>query len=350
MHKEFMLLALAQAKLGRGGCAPNPSVGAVAVHHNRVIAEAWHQGAGLPHAERLALKQIAQSITEVTLYVTLEPCNHWGLTPPCVDAIIAHRIQRVVYAYTDPNPQVAAQDTPSLLRAKGIDVIHYPLPEIEQFYTSYAYWVRTRRPWVTVKIAQTLDGKIAGYQGNRIPISNEVCSEFTHQQRNQTDVILTTARTLLQDNPLLNARIAGRAPGSKPLAILDSHLSVTPNLNALKHAKRVHIYFDEAQQVTQPNPAWQYTPVSCAQQRLDLDAVLDHLGRLGYHDVWVEAGARLFSELHRAQLVNRTYIYVAAKSMGDIGLSLYTDDLGFDKATSIAWQVMDDNAMLTLEW
>ena len=311
MHKEFMLLALAQAKLGRGGCAPNPSVGAVAVHHNRVIAEAWHQGAGLPHAERLALKQIAQSITEVTLYVTLEPCNHWGLTPPCVDAIIAHRIQRVVYAYTDPNPQVAAQDTPSLLRAKGIDVIHYPLPEIEQFYTSYAYWVRTRRPWVTVKIAQTLDGKIAGYQGNRIPISNEVCSEFTHQQRNQ---------------------------------------SVTPNLNALKHAKRVHIYFDEAQQVTQPNPAWQYTPVSCAQQRLDLDAVLDHLGRLGYHDVWVEAGARLFSELHRAQLVNRTYIYVAAKSMGDIGLSLYTDDLGFDKATSIAWQVMDDNAMLTLEW
>ncbi len=350
MHKEFMLLALAQAKLGRGFCSPNPSVGAVAVHHNRVIAEAWHQGAGLPHAEQLVLKQLAQSSTEVTLYVTLEPCNHWGRTPPCVDAIIAQGIERVVYAYTDPNPHVMAQDTPSLLRAKGIEVIHHSLPEIDQFYQSYAHWMRTQRPWVTVKIAQTLDGKIAGYQGHRIPISNEVCSEFTHQQRHQSDVILTTARTLLQDNPLLNARIAGCPPGSKPLAILDSNLKVTSKLKATQHAKQVHIYHDEAQQVIQPNPAWQYISVSRVQQRLDLDAMLDHLGSLGYHDVWVEAGAGLFGELHRAQLVNRTYIYVAAKSMGDIGLSLYTDDLGIDKAQTIAWQIMGDNAMLTLEW
>ena len=218
MHKEYLLSALEQAKLGRGLCAPNPSVGAIAVQHDKIIAKAWHPGAGLPHAEQILLTRMPPSCQDVTLYVTLEPCNHWGRTPPCVDAIIAHKIKRVVYAYADPNPVVSVNNSPKILAEHGIEVLHFPLPEIDRFYQSYHHWLLTHKPWVTVKIAQSLDGHIAGSQGVRVSISNSACSGFTHKQRKDSDVILTTSRTILQDNPLLTARLPGQEPVSKPIA------------------------------------------------------------------------------------------------------------------------------------
>ena len=187
MHKEYLLSALEQAKLGRGICAPNPSVGAVAVCQDQILAKAWHPGAGQPHAEQVLLSRMPPLCQDVTLYVTLEPCNHWGRTPPCVDAIIAYGIKRVVYAYADPNPVVSTNNTPKILADHGIEVIHYPLAEIDAFYQSYTHWLATRKPWVTVKIAQSLDGHIAGPKGTRISISNSKCAQFTQKktQRNR---------------------------------------------------------------------------------------------------------------------------------------------------------------------
>jgi diaminohydroxyphosphoribosylaminopyrimidine deaminase/5-amino-6-(5-phosphoribosylamino)uracil reductase len=181
MHEQFLLVALEQAWLGRGFCAPNPSVGAVAVQNGKIIAQAWHQSAGKPHAEQLVLSQLPTNQNDITLYVTLEPCNHWGKTPPCVDAIIQYGIKRVVYAYSDPNPVVAANKTPHLLEQHGIEVVHHPLPVINDFYHSYRHWSTTKRPFLTAKMAQTFDGKIAGPEGERVTLSNSLCSEFTHK-------------------------------------------------------------------------------------------------------------------------------------------------------------------------
>lgn len=349
MHKEYMLSALEQAQLGRGFCAPNPSVGAVAVSQNRIIAKAYHSGAGLPHAEQLLIQQLPPGSSSITLYVTLEPCNHWGRTPPCVDAIIACGIQRVIYAYTDPNPLVSANHTPKILREHGIEVIHYPLAEIDQFYQSYHYWLQTQKPWLTVKIAQTLDGCIAGSTGQRLAISNARCAEFTHQQRQATDIILTTSRTILQDDPQFTAR-RGDQVVAKELAILDSQLQIPETMMALQLAKKSHIFYNETLPQPEDSPTRIYHPCKMQGAQLDLAAVMTQLGDLGYHDVWVEAGRKLFMALHQENLVNRTHIYIAPDVLGAQGMNLFTEKWPITPAKSHHWQVLGDNGVLTLEW
>lgn len=350
MHKEYLLSALEQAQFGRGLCAPNPSVGAIAVQDGQIIAKAWHPGAGLPHAEQILVTRIPPSCQDVTLYVTLEPCNHWGRTPPCVDVIIAHKIKRVVYAYADPNPIVSVNHSPQILAEHGIEVIHYPLPEIDRFYQSYHHWLLTHKPWVTVKTAQSLDGHIAGLDGARVAISNSWCSEFTHQQRKVSDVILTTSRTILQDNPFFTVRLPDQELLSKPIAVLDSQLRLPQEVQALRLAKQGLIYYAETSPLKYQLANCNYYPMSVQAGYMDLTAVLAHLGSLGYHDVWVEAGSQLFGALHRAGLVNRTYIYIAPTILGKSGLSLYANMASFAEAKTLSWEIMDDNVILTIDW
>lgn len=348
MHKRFLLAALDQAWLGRGICAPNPSVGAVAVHNEQIIAQSWHRGAGSPHAEQLLLEKLPKNLLGVTLYVTLEPCNHWGKTPPCVDAIIQYGIERVVYAYRDPNPLIVANNTPDLLQQSGIDVLHYPLAEVDAFYQSYSYWTITKKPWVTVKMAQTMDGKIAGAQGKQVPISNASCAEFTHQKRLHSDAILTTVRTVNQDNPSLNVRLSNTSV-AKPVAIIDSRGTLNPKAKLLTTAKHCHIYHDENHQIDAlPNCFYHSMPTNKGQ--LDLEAIIRHLGSLGYHDVWVEAGGKLFTALHQARLVNKTFLYIAPSILGQEALSAYQQPDIFNHASNITWQAMGNNVIASLDW
>lgn len=385
MHKQYLLAALEQALLGRGLCAPNPSVGAVAVENHSIIAKAWHRGAGTPHAEQLLLPTLPADKGDVTLYVTLEPCNHHGRTPPCVDAIIRYGVKRVIYAHRDPNPVVLSGNTPERLRQHGIEVLQVNVPEIAAFYQSYDYWTATGKPWVTAKIAQTFDGKIAGVRQERLALSNDACAEFTHQQRLAADVILTTAKTVQQDNPWLNARVDG-AIHAKTIAILDTNLTLPLDLNVFKTAKQCHIFHDAAlgKQVDEGNRFYHGIKTSqdtCApkstfrglsaefmdpvdkprgvgfgeprrvsfQQTLDLAEVISHLGKLGYHDVWVEAGGTLFSALHHKQLVNRTYVYLVPKTLGPLATPAYVDDV-LTQPLAVYWQPMGDNLIAQLEW
>ncbi len=327
-----MQAALKQAWLGRGVAAPNPAVGAVAVTDGRIIAQASHPGMGHPHAEQLLFQQLPDNCSNITLYVTLEPCNHWGRTPPCVEGVISRRFKQVVYGYRDPNPIVASNDTPKQLSACGIDVLHYPLPEIDTFYASYAFWVQTGRPWVTVKMAQSLDGKIAGKNGERVQLSNAACAEFTHKARLHTDVILTTARTIQQDNPLLNARIGSNVI-SKPIAVLDRQKQLPPAAYIHTTAKSLQLFHG--------------APDAC---EIDLKAVLDDLGQTGYHDVWVEAGGLLFSALHREKLVQRTILYIVPVQLGDEATPLYHGDRLLEGAEKVTCDALDDNFKLTLDW
>lgn len=350
MHKQFLLAALEQAWFGRGICAPNPSVGAVAVQHGKIIAQACHRGAGTPHAEVLLLAQLPANCPDVTIYVTLEPCNHWGKTPPCVDAIIAHGIKTVVYAYADPNPVVSANNTPVILKDHGIQVVHYPLPEIDRFYQSYSHWIFTHKPWVSIKIAQTFDGKIAGQDGARAFLSNPLCAEFTHQHRLHSDIILTTARTINQDDPLLNVRLPEHSQ-AKPVAIIDSHLTLNPKAKVLTEASHCHIYYDD--RLNPPRQGDDYCsfhPMPTASKHIDLNAIIKHLGGLGYHDVWVEAGSELFNALHEANLVSQTYIYLVPKVLGETAVAAYANTDIFKRAHTMTWQAMDDNMIARFDW
>lgn len=343
------MTALEQARLGRGICAPNPSVGAIAVQNNTIIARAWHHGVGSPHAEQLLITQFPEQSPNVTLYVTLEPCNHWGRTPPCVEAIIKHGIERVVYAFKDPNPVVSSNNTPDLLRAHGIDVLYYPLHEIDQFYESYYHWTLTKKPWLTVKIAQTFDGKIAGEYGERVHLSNDVCNDFTHTKRLAADVILTTSRTINQDDPLLNARVSGVC-NAKDVAILDARLTLNLQSKVLKMARHCHIYHDAALRPADNWPNCTFHAMPMVSDKFDLAAIVCHLGSLGYHDVWVEAGGGLFSALHQAHLVNRTHLYLVPKIIGDAGITAYRNNEVLRQPRSIQWHAMGDNMMVTFDW
>jgi diaminohydroxyphosphoribosylaminopyrimidine deaminase/5-amino-6-(5-phosphoribosylamino)uracil reductase len=329
MHDFFMQAALKQAWLGRGITAPNPAVGAVAVLDGNIIAQAvTAPNPGVSHAEQLLLKTLPDNCSNMTLYVTLEPCNHWGKTPPCTEGIILKRFKQVVYAYRDPNPLVSENNTPDLLAKQGIDVVHYPMPEVDAFYASYAFWLKTKRPWVTVKMAQSFDGKIAGKNSERVYLSNSACAKATHDARLHTDVILTTARTIRQDDPLLNVRI-GKKIMSKPVAVLDNQKQLPATAQIHQTAKKLHIYTD-----------------------MDLLDILLDLGRIGYHDVWVEAGSQLFNALHQNKLVQRTILYLVPNILGEEALSLYHDQSKniLSGAKRITWHGLDDNLQAVLDW
>lgn len=349
MHIEFLLAALHEARNGRGSCAPNPAVGAVAVKNGEIVAKAWHKGAGTPHAEQLIFSSLPAGLADVTLYVTLEPCNHWGRTPPCVDAIINYGIKRVVYAYSDPNPLVKANNTPAYLKKHGIEVIHQPVTDIDDFYRSYRYWTLTGKPWVTAKLAQSLDGKIAGELSERVQITNKGCEQFTHQQRKCTDVILTTAQTINQDNPLLTARLQEEMR-SKHIAIIDRQGTLNPQSLVLASAKTCSIFHDESINIKKPLPNCVYYPVAVTDNKLDLLAVINQLGNIGFHDVWVEAGGRLFSALHQLKLVNHSYIYIAPIVLGEQAKTGYPVPYVMSKPHSINWQPIDDNMIISMIW
>ena len=348
MHKQFLRKALEQAYRGRGMCAPNPSVGAVLVHNQHIIAMGHHQGVGTAHAEKLVLSQTPLPF-DSTLYVTLEPCNHWGRTPPCVSAIIQSGIRRVVYAFPDPNPLVRERNTPELLTAAGIEVIHYPLEEIDAFYQSYGHWMKTKNTWLTAKIAQTFDGKIAGKDGARLQLSNDDCAQFTHEQRRHTDLILTSAETLCNDNPLLTARTK-EGTWQKPIAIIDRQLRVEADAKALKEAKHCYVFHDSLLTVKNPLPNCTYIRVPLVNQQLDLAFILQQIGQLGFHDTWLEAGGRLFSAFHEQGLVHRTYLYLVPMILGDEAVAAYQGKNFFKKPYRILWQSKGNNVIACLEW
>ncbi len=349
MHKQFLLAALAQARLGQGQCAPNPCVGAVAVQNGTIIAQAFHQGAGTPHAEHLLLAQLPPKMLGVCVYVTLEPCNHWGKTPPCVNALIEYGVEEVVFGFVDPNPIVAQKNSSALLQQQGIIVTYLPLAEIAQFYQGYAHWLQTNKPLVHAKIAHTLDGKIGLSQQSRVILSNELCAEFTHAKRDESDIIITTAKTISADNPHMNVRLPGVIK-DKPVAIIDTHLRLRGDERVFSSASHCHIFHRaDYSSPSSVSPRCSYYPIAAHDKGIDLQTVMVHLGVLGFHQAWVEAGGRFFSALHQEHLVDKTYIYITPSYLGESGVLAYQNTL-FDRKHQVSWQIMENNVILCLDW
>jgi diaminohydroxyphosphoribosylaminopyrimidine deaminase/5-amino-6-(5-phosphoribosylamino)uracil reductase len=229
--ERFMQRALGLAPLGVGYVSPNPLVGCVLVHENRIIGEGWHQRYGEAHAEVNAVNSVENQalLREATAYVTLEPCSHWGKTPPCADLLIRHGLKRVVVCNDDPNPLVAGQGL-AKLRAAGIEVTTGVLADQgrtlnRRFFTA----IEQQRPYVILKWAETADGYLAGPNGEPIPISNRLSQQLVHRWRSEEDAILVGTNTALRDNPRLDVRHwTGRNPVR---VVLDRRGTLPPALH-----------------------------------------------------------------------------------------------------------------------
>ena len=228
-----MRRAMTLARRGEGRTSPNPLVGAVVARKGQIVAEGWHRRLGAEHAEVMALRRAGRRARNATLYVTLAPCNHAGLTPPCTDAVIASGIARVVIGMNDPNPRVRGGGARKL-RAAGIEVIPGVLgPECRLLNAPFVKHAETVLPLVTLKMAMSLDGKVTSGPGHREILSGPVAARFVHGLRHAADAILVGVGTVLVDDPLLTTRRAG-ARGKDPLrVILDSRLRTPPGARLL---------------------------------------------------------------------------------------------------------------------
>ena len=314
-----------------------------------------HQGPGHAHAERAALSSLTKSqAKQATVYVTLEPCCHHGRTPPCTDILIDYGIARVVYGMVDPNPQVAGQGV-ARLQAQGIACEQLELDEINLFYRPYRFWQQHQRPWFTAKLAISLDGKIAGVNGKRVQISDERTAHFTHQQRARADALLTTARTVLQDNPRLTVRITGQPEMAKPVYIIDRSCSLATHSHTLaltELPRKLVMLHDEQCVPPSHNPhQFEYFPIATVNGQLDWLAIANALGQRGLHHVWVEAGGRCFQSLHAQQLLNEAYLYVNPRVLGANSYDAFLQPMTLiDDNCQVTWQQLHTDGLCHLVW
>ena len=317
---DYLKSALALAEIRQGFCAPNPCVGAILVKNAKIIATGYHQGSGSAHAEVDAICKVDPSLVHgATLYVTLQPCCHIAKkTPPCTGLIIKSGIVKVIYAFRDPNPAVNSQ-TDRILQDAGIECIQHPLPAIDNFYASYNYWWKHKRPFTTAKLAMSLDGKIADENGKRIRLTGAEAQQFTHQQRKQADAILTTAKTVCLDNPLLNSRLDDGIY-KKPVYILDTHLRTPISAKIFNSAEPITIFHGTDLSKKQQQKLQQHDirliPIKSDKNGLDLLQILKQVGQDGKIDLWIEAGGEIFQSFVQNGLLQHAFIYVAPLWLG----------------------------------
>ena len=318
---KYMRMALALAERGRGHVGPNPMVGAVIVRGGRVLAQGWHHVCGSLHAERDALASCSESVEGATMYVTLEPCCHHGKQPPCTDAIIAAGISRVVMAMTDPNPLVAGHGA-AILREHGIEVTSGVLEaEARHLNRIFIKYITTRRPWVVLKWAMTLDGRIAAVSGDSKWVSGEQSRRLVHELRGRYMGIVAGKGTVLADDPMLNCRLDGMR---QPVRIIvDSKASMPPDCQLARTAREyrtvvAHTDMVEAHRLEALRSCGVETLLcSCgADGMVNLEDMLGQLGAMGLDSVLVEGGGELNWSLVRSGLVDEFYVFVAPKIVG----------------------------------
>jgi diaminohydroxyphosphoribosylaminopyrimidine deaminase/5-amino-6-(5-phosphoribosylamino)uracil reductase len=291
--EDFMRLALAEAEKGRGRTHPNPAVGAVVVRGGRVIARGHHERAGLPHAEVNALRGAGKRAKGADVYVTLEPCNHQGRTPPCTGALIAAGVRRVFFGSRDPNPSVDGHGGRRLRRA-GIQVRAGLLrADCDASNEAWFKFVTTGYPWVVLKAAVTLDGKLATRGGDSRWISSEPSRRLVHRWRTELDAVLVGAGTVRADDPRLTVR--GIRGGRNPLRVVLGR--IPPRARLLREA---------GETVAEQGP---------------LRAILRRLGERGITTVLVEGGARVHGEFLDEELWDELRLFVAPKVFGADALS-----------------------------
>ncbi len=322
-HEKFMKAALALARKGLGKTSPNPAVGAVIVRRNQIVAAGYHRKAGEAHAEVEALKQLGGKARQGdTLYVTLEPCSHYGRTPPCTQAILEKGVRKVVVGMRDPNPRVTGGGC-DYLSGHGVEVVTGVLEEecrhLNEWFVTY---VTKGRPFVIAKTALTLDGWTATSTGHSRWVTNERSREWVHRLRHQVDGILVGIGTVMADDPLLTTRLK-RGKGKDPVRIIvDTHLRIPVNAQVLAHGYGSETLLAVGEDV--PSRRLErlkrkgISLLVCPKKegRVDLGVLMDILGKRSMTSLLLEGGATLMGAMIREKLVDQFCIFIAPKILG----------------------------------
>lgn len=319
--RQFMLRAMELAERGKGFVNPNPLVGALIVRGDRIIGEGWHEYYGGLHAERNAFKNCIEDPRGATLYVTLEPCCHHGKTPPCVDAVIEQGIARVVVGLKDPNPLVAGKGLEKLVNA-GIEVVtgveEEALREQNRVFLKY---IATGLPWVALKTAMTLDGKIAAFTGDARWVTGDDARLRVHRMRSEYMGIMVGSGTVKTDDPLLNCRLEGehRQPvrivvDSKASIAFDSQVVRTARVFPLLVAHTVQADEEQLEMIQEAGGG----TLLCEEKdgRVDITDLLKKLGARGIDSVLLEGGGELNYTFVKAGVIDEVYAFIAPKIVG----------------------------------
>ena len=323
----FMSRALALTARGRDTATPNPNVGCVIAAGGRIIGEGWHERAGEAHAEARALAGATDSPAGATVYLTLEPCSHHGRTPPCADALVAARVGRVVAALEDPNPEVKGRGA-ARLREAGIRVdVGLMAAQAEEAHRGFLTRMRTGRPWMRIKAAASLDGRIALANGQSRWITGEAARRDVHALRARSCAMLTGIGTVRHDDPELTVRMVPCSRQPKRVVIdhgLDLPLSAKilagePPLilTVTDDAQRRRAYEARGAEVVR---------VPGEGRKADLAAVARLLGERGFNEVTVETGGKLMGSLLRSRVIDELVLYVAPMILGDAAQGLFVMD------------------------
>ncbi|MFQ5824049.1 MAG: bifunctional diaminohydroxyphosphoribosylaminopyrimidine deaminase/5-amino-6-(5-phosphoribosylamino)uracil reductase RibD [bacterium] len=320
--EELLKKTLKLAEKGRGQVSPNPMVGAILWKDNTIVGQGFHQVYGGKHAEIMALNEAEEQVEGGTLYVNLEPCSHSGKQPPCIDRILESGIKRVVIGTQDPNPLENGKGI-VLLKNHGIEV-RIGLLENECRALNEAYFKHavTSLPLTTLKIAQTLDGKIASNTGNSQWITSEQARRYVHKMRSQHDAVLVGIGTVLSDDPNLTVRLV---KGVNPKRIvLDSNLKLPLNASLLSGplayktiiATTLKASWEKIKSIEERG-ATVWVIEANPEGRVDLPTLWKKLGQEGIASVLVEGGSQVFSALLKAKLVDKIAVFIAPKILGD---------------------------------
>ncbi|CAM5200883.1 Riboflavin biosynthesis protein RibD OS=Ureibacillus acetophenoni OX=614649 GN=SAMN05877842_10257 PE=3 SV=1 [Ureibacillus acetophenoni] len=345
--QDYMKLALDLAASALGNTNPNPVVGAVLVKNGVIVGTGLHRKAGEPHAEVHAFNMAGDHAEGATLYVTLEPCSHYGKTPPCANLVVKSKVARVVVATRDPNPEVAGRGV-RLIEEAGIKVdVGVLEKEAIQLNERFIHNMLTSRPFVISKFAMTLDGKIATYNGHSKWITSEEAREHVHETRHKVDAILVGIGTVLADDPQLTTRLK-TGVGKNPIrVILDSKLRIQMEAKVVdtKLAKTIVVTSTtnrDSEKVTSlQEQGVNVVFIDQNENGLDLEQMLDELYKLGITDVLVEGGGEVNASFLRTGLINKFLVYIAPKILG--GKNSKTPFLGQDL------QSMDEAVELEFE-
>ena len=352
-EEKYMRRAIELAKKGSGHVNPNPLVGAVIVRDGEIIGEGYHECYGQLHAERNAIanaKKRGNSLEGSTIYVTLEPCCHYGKTPPCTEAIIEEKIARVVVGSDDPNPLVSGKGF-QMLREKGIEVIpHFLKEECDAMNHVFFHYIRTGTPYVAMKYAMTMDGKIACYTGDSKWVTGEESRAHVQTLRNHYKGIMAGIGTVLADDPMLNCRIEG---GRDPIRIIaDSHLRIPMDSQLVRTAGQQPLIVaclpdadeEKAAQLQEKGvevlriPGVTTADITEEQKEvISLPVLMKELGARKIDGILLEGGGQLNESALQAGIVDRIYCYIAPKIFGGAQAKTPVEGQGLTRAAD-AWQ------------
>ena len=358
MNEQYMRRAIELARKGAGFVSPNPMVGAVIVKDGRIIGEGYHERCGQLHAERNAFAALTEDAEGATIYVTLEPCCHYGKTPPCTEAIIENKIAKVVIGSRDPNPLVSGKGA-KILREAGIEVVEdFMRKECDEINPIFFHYITKRIPFVSMKYAMTMDGKIATKTGASKWITGEESREDVQRLRHEHRGIMVGIGTVLADDPMLNCRMEG---GRNPIRIIaDSHLQIPEDSNLVKTASDIETIVVTTYSKDKGISDDEYGKIIEKINRLEKAGILiltvaekdghiclsDMMSKLGekqIDSILLEGGGTLNDSMLRDGFVNRAYVYIAPKVFGGTDAKTPVEGVGVCEPSEATYFNMVDS-------